>query len=632
MHPHQRQTRREFLARTALGAAALTVAGRGSARGAKAPRQRPNILWLTSEDNSPYLGCYGDELARTPALDGLAGQGVRFDNAFSNAAVCAPARQTIISGMYATSIGGQHMRSKVAYPPDVPFFPTYLRQAGYYTTNNSKTDYNGGPTGGGGNPMAAAWDASSSKAHWRNRPAGKPFFAVFNFTETHESRLSASKRGAAGKTDPAKVRLPAYLPDLPAIRRDLARHYDCHAAMDARVATALKELKAAGLLDETIIFYYGDHGGSMPRGKSFPYDSGTRVPMLVRVPDKWKHLAPAGPGEATDELVSFVDLAPTVLSLAGLTAPKYMQGQAFLGPHKARQPRKVVHLFRGRRGERYDIVRGVRDKRFLYLRNYTPHLPVMQHNGYAWKIASYGAWQEAVEAGTCTEAQAQWFKPKPGEQLYDVRSDPDNVRDIARNPARAEDLRRLRAENERHMLAVRDSALYPEGMTGRTHAAYQDDRTYPLADLLRLAASASDRDAAALPVFRAAMTHANPCMRYWGAMACVILGKKAAPARAELERLLEDPQTVTQICAARALIPLGHREQALPPLKGYAANPSKIIRLRAFLALDECNIWDEDIRRLAAEAIQRRTEYVERVAQHMTDRLGRRSGESREKG
>ena len=412
MDPCNKQTRRQFLARAGAGAAGVVAfrgrAGSGEKQVGPVAGQkpggagRPNVLWLTSEDNSPYLGCYGDKLARTPTLDGLAAKGVRYDNAFSNAAVCAPARQTIISGMYATSIGGQHMRSKAAFPEGVAFFPKYLREAGYYTTNNSKTDYNGGPAGG--NPMAEAWDESSGKAHWRNRPAGKPFFAVFNITDTHESRLFKPDRWAASlKTDPAKVRLPAHLPDLPEIRRDLARHYDCHATMDAKVAARLKELAADGLADETIVFYYGDHGGSLPRGKSFPYDSGTRVPMIVRFPAKWKHLAPVEPGRATDELVSFVDLAPTVLSLAGLPAPEYMQGRAFLGEKKAPRPRGYVHVFRGRRGERYDIVRGVRDKRFLYLRNFTPHLPVMQYNGYAWAMAHENAPSGVSECSTTND-------------------------------------------------------------------------------------------------------------------------------------------------------------------------------------------------------------------------------------
>ncbi len=587
-----------------------------------AAQDRPNILWITSEDNGPYLGCYGDPVARTPNLDGLAKIGTRYLNCFSNAAVCAPARQTLISGMYAASLGGQHMRSDAVFPPGVPYFPRYLREAGYHTSNNSKTDYNGGPADRQG-AMKAAWNESGTKAHWRKRSADQPFFSVFNITLSHESRLFAkawNKRRL--KTDPADVRLPAYLPDVPEIRRDLARYHDCVEAMDASAGKILDELKQDGLSDNTIIFYYGDHGGSLPRSKSFIYDSGTRVPLVIHLPERWKHLRPTLPGGETDRLVSFVDFAATVLGLVGITAPDHMQGRAFLG-EQAGVGRKFVHTFRGRRGERYDLVRGVRSKKFLYLRNYTPHLPVMQFNGYAEAIPGYPAWRKAWEDGQCTPLQSRWFEPKTSEELYAVDSDPDNVRNLVANPAHARELRRLRAENERHMLAIRDSVFFPEGMSGREFAAYQDERTYPLARLAALAAKVSERDSTHLPAFRSALSDPNPIVRYWGIMGCIVLGKAAAPAAALLRSSLADPEPLISLQAARALAGSGRSREALPVIRRHLMSQDQVLQLRAVLAVDECELLRLDAT-LADHLKKVRGAYGKRVAQRILDTARRR--------
>ena len=575
---------------------------------------RPNILWITSEDNSPYLGCYGDDNARTPNLDRLASEGVRYLHAFSNAAVCAPARQTLISGVYSTSLGGQHMRSKVVFPEAVRFFPEYLRELGYYTSNNSKTDYNGGPADGKA-AMEAAWNDSSKNGHWRNRPEGAPFFAVFNLTDTHESRLFPKgweKREL--KTDPATVTLPAHLPDTPEIRLDRARYYDCLEVMDGKVGELLKQLEDDGLAENTIVFYFSDHGGSMPRGKSFTYDSGTRVPLLVRIPEPWAEWRPAEVGETTDRLVGFVDFAATVLSCAGRETPEHMQGRAFLGPH-AQEPRKFVHTFRDRRGERYDAVRGVRSRDYLYLRNYTPHLPVMQFNAYSFAIPGYLSWQEAWRAGNTTPEQGQWFEPKASEELYRVADDGDQVKNLAGDPEYAEELERHRAENDRHLLAIRDSVFYPEGMEGREWSAYQDDQTYPMNRLLPLATAVSEREKENLDQFIEAMTDSNPRVRYWGVAGCVSLGEDAAPeARDALIGLLDDSDAVVQLHAARALAGMGKREAALPVIReALREGSNEFLVLQALLAVDECELLDLDPS-LADLVRKARSSYGSRVA------------------
>jgi arylsulfatase A-like enzyme len=287
-----------------------------------AAAQRPNVLWITSEDNSPYLGCYGDPLAQTPHLDRLAAQGVRYRHALANAPVCSTARTTLITGMYATSLGAHNHRSRVAIPSQFELYPQHLRAAGYYCTNHAKTDYNlAGRTD--------IWDESSARAHYRNRAAGQPFFAVFNFMTSHESRVAPKPGKESFRVPPEKAPLPPYHPDTPAIRRDWANYYDQLTLLDQQAGELLAELEREGLAGDTIVFYCSDHGGGLPRGKRNVHDSGTRVPLIVRFPEKWAHLAPAKPGEWVDDLVSFVDLPATLLSLCGAPIPKHYEGRAF---------------------------------------------------------------------------------------------------------------------------------------------------------------------------------------------------------------------------------------------------------------------------------------------------------------
>ncbi|MCU0978711.1 MAG: sulfatase, partial [Pirellulaceae bacterium] len=326
----------------------------------------PNILWITCEDTGPELGCYGDRYAKTPNLDELAQRSLRYLTAWSNAPVCAPARTTIISGVYPTSTGGEHMRSEVRMPEFMKMYPQFLRERGYYCTNNNKEDYNLVKPG-------QVWDDSSGQAHWKNRPSGKPFFSIFNLTISHESQIRT--RPHTLEHDPAQAPLPAYHPDTPEVRHDWAQYYDKVTAMDAQAGQRLRELADAGLAEDTIIFFYGDHGSGMPRSKRWPYDSGLHVPLIVHVPDKFRDLAPQDyrPGGTTDRLVAFVDLAPTLLSLTGVQPPEWMQGHAFLGRHEA-APQRYLFGFRGRMDERYDMVRSVRNGRYVYIRNYMPHL------------------------------------------------------------------------------------------------------------------------------------------------------------------------------------------------------------------------------------------------------------------
>ena len=405
--------------------------------------ERPNILWISLEDTSPRFGCYGDELARTPNIDRLAAGGCRYPNAFSTAGVCAPSRSAIITGMYQTAIGAQHMRTThqnehapelptpyEAVPPHyVKCFPEYLRTAGYYCTNNVKTDYQF-------KPPVTAWDALSNQAHWRNRPEGAPFFAVFNRTVSHESGMWPEKRPTT-ETNPDDVTLPPYLPDTPKAREALARCYDNIADNDVWVGRLLDELEEDGLADNTIVFLWSDHGEGLPRAKRWPYDAGIRVPLIVRWPDTLE------PGSVNEQLVSMVDLGPTVLSLTGVDIPAHMQGQAFVGDDKVE--REYVYAMRDRYDESYDMMRAVRDKRYKYIRNYCPEKPYLLWIPYRNRHPILQEIWRLHLAGELNKAQLVMLQSsRPVEELYDTEKDPFELNNLADQPRHGETLCRMR--------------------------------------------------------------------------------------------------------------------------------------------------------------------------------------------
>jgi uncharacterized sulfatase len=535
---------------------------------------RPNILWLTSEDHGQQMGCYGDTLARTPNVDALASKGMVFRHAWSNHPVCAPSRTAIISGLYSQSSGGLHMRSMVPAPAGFKLYPQHLREAGYYVTNNSKTDYNLRAPGG-------LWNESSAQAHWKNRPAGQPFFAIFNSTKSHESQIRTRPHQAI--TDPAKVRVPAYHPDTPEVRQDWAQYYDKVSEADADAGARLREVAAAGLSEETIVFYYGDHGSGMPRSKRWPSDSGLRVPMVVYFPQKWRHLAPKEytPGGKSDRLVSFVDLAPTLLSLAGVRPPPELQGHAFAGKFQT-EPQPYLHGARGRMDERVDCVRSVTDGRFVYLRNFYPHVSQGQRVNYQFQTPTTRVWRAAFDAGQATPAQALfWQVPKAPEELYDLQSDPDEVKNLADSPAHRATLEKLRAAMRAHAESIRDVGFLPEGeMHTRAPgtAPYdlaRDPAKYPFARILDTADLASNLTPAAVPELRRRTTDTDSAVRHWAALGLLMRGKAAiSSGQPELRALLQDSSPLVRIVAAEALTAHGTETDSAPALailKDYAS-------------------------------------------------------------
>ena len=432
------------------------------------PTGRPNIVWISNEDMSPRLGAYGDSLARTPVLDRLAKESIRYTHAFTTAPVCAPSRAAIITGMHQNAIGAQHMRTTEDRVPELPgpylavppfyvkAFPEYLRAAGYFTSNRVKTDYQFGE------PFTI-WDDHSPKAHWRNRPdKTQPFFSVFNLTVTHESQIFPSSPARKGKplvTDPAKVPVPPYYPDTPLVREELARVYDNIADMDRQVGEILAQLEADGLADNTIVFYWSDHGDGIPRSKRSLYDSGLRVPLMIRWP---KRLTPPfTPGTTSDELVSFVDLAPPVLAPAGVPIPAHLHGRALTA--RGTTPPPFVFAARDRMDIEYDMMRSARDGRFLYIRNFSPELPYAGHIIYRNQSAIMQEWFRLQAEGRLTGAAALWMRTsRPAEELYDTVADPHQIRDLSSDPAHRATLARMRTAVTEWMTRIGDQGLINE--------------------------------------------------------------------------------------------------------------------------------------------------------------------------
>lgn len=513
---------------------------------------RPNVLWLSSEDHGPHMGCYGDTFATTPNVDKLAAKGVVYTRVWSCAPVCAPARTTIIAGLYAPSSGGEHMRSLVPFPAGKKMFPQYLREAGYYCSNNSKEDYNLAKPG-------KVWDDSSNKGHWKNRAAGQPFFAVFNSLKSHESQIRTRPHKAIH--DPAKVRIPAYHPHTPEVRQDWAQYYDKVTEADADAGARLKELADAGLTDDTIVFYWADHGSGMPRSKRWPYDSGLHVPLVVFIPEKWRHLATPDfkPGERCDRLVSFVDFAPTVLSLAGIAPPEWMQGHAFLGKHAAKPP-KYLHGYRGRMDERYDLVRSITDGRYVYIRNYLPHLIYGQHIDYMFQTPTTRVWKKLHDEKKLSAVQDRFWQRKPPEELYDLTSDRDEIDNLAGSEKHQAIVKELHEALQAHARSIRDVGFMPEGERFSRAPGLSpydlghDDEKYPFARIFATAELASLLKPDAAPELKKRLGDEDSAVRYWAALGLLMRGENACKdAAAELGKALEDRSPHVQVVAAEAL-------------------------------------------------------------------------------
>lgn len=557
-------SRRQFVYGGSAAAASVTsrlVEAATQPANADTQGKLPNILCFVSEDNFPVIGAYGDTLVRTPTIDALARKGVLYERAYCASPVCGPSRFSIITGMYPEGGGSaaDFGSTNEELPYAVEGYAAVMRRAGYYCTNNAKKNYNSQLD------FVDMWDESSNKAHWRNRPAGKPFLAVFNTFTTHESALF---RPLSGNVKPEQVPVPPYLPDTPGVRKDIATFYNAMEKMDGELAAHLAELEAAGVADDTIVIHYSDNGGITPRGKRFCYELGTRCALVIYVPPKWAHLLPHAPGKTVRETVSFVDIAPTLLSIAGIRPPKHMDGHPLLGRFYA-PPAKYAFSGRDRMDERYDLVRAVTDGRYRYIRNYAPHRIWGQHLTFMFQASSYQDWVSAHRAGTLNPMQEQFWQRKPHEELYDTVNDPHQVDNLAGRPEGRQKLDELRRALDQHMVAVNDNGLIPEGSTLQGYVRSRAPGAYPIKLVMALATKAAQGDVRHLPELTRNLKHAHECMRYWAAQGLLILGDKAASALDDVRAAFAREKAVAvRIPLCETLINLANDREALRAL-GY---------------------------------------------------------------
>lgn len=538
----------------------------------------PNIVWITAEDMSPVLGCYEEPNAKTPHIDALAKQSVRYNNAFAAAPVCSPSRSCLIQGSYPTTLGTQQMRSGFPLPAYMKGFPALLRQKGYFSTNNVKTDYN---SGNYKEVIKSSWDENSASAHWRMREdEKKPFFSVFNLMTSHQSRTMVwpygrfeneiqSRLAAREIHDPNTITLPPYYPDTPIIRKTVARFHDCVTAMDKEVGEILNQLEKDGLAENTIVFFFSDHGSGMPRHKRALLDSGMHVPLLIRFPEKWKKFAPEQPGSTTDRMVAFVDFASTVLNLTGVDIPSYMQGKPFLGPDKVK-PRKYVFGHRDRVDEVRDLARSVRDQNFLYIRNYMPHLGYNQPTAWPDLGEIRHEFYRLADRKKMTSPQWHFAGPtRPVEELYDCKKDPQNLTNLASSAAHKKILIRLRGALNQHLNQTRDLGFLPEYEAWKlfeNSSGWEVGKSGEI-DLKAIRIAASQVGLAEESSLIANLKSTNELVRYWGAIG--LCAQKEAPgidAKKALNRALNDPSPSVRIEAANTLLLLGKSDSALSVL------------------------------------------------------------------
>lgn len=511
-----------------LTASILTSCGGAAKQTEEHPK--PNILWVTIEDTSPqFIGCYGDENARTPVIDRLAGDGVRFTNAFSTGTVCSPSRTAIITGVKTYQTGTGNHRSKYAVPDYIRGFPYYLQESGYYTTNNVKTDYN---VANESEYIAEAWNESSNKAGWWGRKPGQPFFAVFNFAESHQSRtmtepydwyqenvlehLTPEERIGENEFD-----MPPFYRDSPEMRKQFARVYNSIKLTDNRIGELLDRLETDNLKDSTIVFFFADHGEGMPRGKTNGINYGYRVPFVVWFPEMYKHLSPWGTaGVVTDELVDFTDLAPTLISLAGGEIPDHMEGRPFLGKERA-EPVDHLILSSDRADNGIDMVRTVTDGRFVYSRNYMPYINEVRYIRYMEIGEIKQHMRTDLSENRLNPLQTSLFEPRPAEFLFDIENDLWETRNLAGDAQYQNVLKKMREQLQKEILRSRDVMLLPEyeiALLSDTTTAYEyrlESDQYPVAKIYESASLSGFRGTEIAQKQVELLSDDHPVVRYW---------------------------------------------------------------------------------------------------------------------
>ncbi|WDE98172.1 sulfatase-like hydrolase/transferase [Lentisphaera profundi] len=523
--------------------------------------EKPNILWLTSEDNNvTHIGCYGNEVAITPNIDKLATEGFRYTHAYSNAAVCSATRTSWITGMNAVSMAGHNHRSNVAVPQDkVIFYPQQLKKAGYFTGNHTKRDYNTRDD----SRLKTLWD--SNKLNWESLKKNQPFFQVINHTDSHESRAM----GLDHTYPKDKVQIPPYHPDTADTRANYGYYYKNVTKMDRGIGVALAKLEELGLVENTIVIYNSDHGGPLPRGKRYMYNSGTHCPLIVRIPEKYKELWPADkPGMTVDRLVSFIDMPSTWLSLAGAKIPSNYQGEIFLGAEKTAEPEYIFH-FRGRNDGKIENARAIRDKQFLYVRNYMPYVPRGQHLPYQWKIPMQREWEQAYKDGKLNANQSRFFKTKAKDELFDVSKDSFCLNNLAQSPEYKQIVETMKKKLDSAQQAHLDSGLIPESelnhrasKNGITpYEVVRNKELYDLDAYMQAAAVALEQKTEFYAELQELLKSPDSGVRHW-ALCGLFMLRAQVDVVEDVEPLLNDPSETVRAMAAWTLIEINQSAEA----------------------------------------------------------------------
>jgi arylsulfatase A-like enzyme len=571
LRPRESRVRR-VLACTRFVTALLVLVTASFAR-AQTVRERPNFLLITSEDMGPDLGCYGAPDAKTPRLDALAAQGVRYTAAYANAPVCSPARTALLFGRYQTSLGASNHRSSPKLEPDARGFAGLLRDAGYFCTNGPKMDTNAeGPW----QIERRTYDGNTG--WWDDARGDRPFLTIRNLDVTHQSRTSVWSRDEYERKvlsqlradevhKPADVVVPPYYPDTPAVRQALARYANCITLMDRQAGEILDRLERDGLADDTIVMFFSDHGAGHSYHKCYGFDRGARVPLIVRVPEKWRHLTGTGadtePGGTTDRVVSFIDVGPTILHAAGIDVPASMHGKPFLGPSAQTDRHTYTFSARDRLGENHDHVRTVMDGRYAYVRTFFPHRPYFVRFGYSFPSSIYQELVRCDEAGRLDGPAAAMFNQfRPAEALFDLANDPHETRNLAADPEYASRLAAMREALRTHMRDSRDLGLIPEAIledraAGEPRPRLANnasrlplDRAHDVAMLVGMGPAALDQQLAAA-------RDDHEAVRYWAIAGLRSQDPSDARVRESLASGLDDPSESVRTMAAGACLHAG---------------------------------------------------------------------------
>lgn len=567
---------------------------------------RPNIMWVFTEDLSPLMGCYGDPNAHTPFIDSIARHSIVYENVYTIAPISAPSRSCLVTGMYPNTLGTPHLRQDQQLPDWFKCFPEYLNEAGYYTSLRHKTDFNFSPEG------IFSDLTSDGKDLWRKRKKDQPFFVYRNTGSTHEGAGNIDSKyeeitsclSDDERCSPTKVILPPYYPDTDEMRRIYAGYYDLSATYDKDVEKVFKQLEEDNLLDNTIVFIFSDHGTGLPRYKRWLNITGINIPLIVYIPDKYKHLSKNKLGEINKDIISTVDFAPTVLNLAGVDIPSHMTGKPFLGKDIP-QNRKYAFASRDRADDMFEASRAIISNRYIYIRHFMPYQPYIQ-SGLIFddRKSSFKELRRVYKE--CPDCTGKIFwESKPVEELYDLKLDPQELNNVANSPAYFSIKEELKKELHNHILNIRDASLLPEPemmrrSLGRTTLEMAQSSDYDIESVL---VAAEKVGLATLSEFLERLKDKDSGVRYWSIIGIRNMGKEAQSAVEYLFPLLSDESPSCQIAAAEVLALMGYPDRALPILEKWLKDDALYNKLFAARAIEQISPLSSPLNTVIVEVL-----------------------------